>query len=339
MRRLIAGLVLTFAFIAPAAAQPACRGDDLVARMKKDEPQRYERLAREAAAIPFGAARMYRLSKGDGPPSYLFGTMHSSDPRALAWIDQIEPRLAEADIVAIENTQVDPGRIDPAAAFKMATMMIAKPNELLSRYLDEAELNGVAALVAPKMAMSPAAAKRLRPWALMLSLAYPDCESTRAKQDGVVDFNLRLRAETLGTPVQGLETIEDMLAALNEPAMEAQIDVLRSAKAMFGMMEDVMETMTRLLDRGETGLLSAYARDETARTLKDPRNYDVFMRSLLDRRNAGMFASARALVEQGPTVIAVGALHLPGEKGLAKMFADAGYKVEPVVLQRTTSDE
>lgn len=339
MRRFIIGLVLALAATTPAPAQTACRGADLVARMKKDEPQRHERLVAAAKAVPFGGARMFRISREDGKASYLFGTMHSSDPRALAWIDLIAPRLAEVDAVAIENTQLDPARIDPAAGFKMATMMIAKPDELLSRHLDAAELDGVANLAAPKLSMSPAAAKRLRPWALMLALAYPDCESLRAKRAGVVDFNLRARAEALGKRTEGLETIEDMLAALNEPGMDAQVDMLRSAAASFGMMEDALETMTRLLDRGDTGLLSVYARDESARTLKDPRSYDAVMRSLIDRRNEGMFRSARALVERGPVFIAVGALHLPGANGLAQMFSDAGYRVEPMTLARTTGDD
>ena len=43
-----------------------------------------------------------------------------------------------------------------------------------------------------------------------------------------------------------------------------------------------------------------------------------------------MFRNALPLVAKGGAFIAVGALHLPGEKGLAKMFADAGYRVTPL---------
>lgn len=339
MRRLILSLLIIVGGFASAAAQPACRGADLIARMKREEPQRYERLAAEAKKIPFGSARLLKISKGRLPPSWLFGTMHSSDPRALAWIDEIASQMAQAKVVAVENTQVDPARIDPAAGFKMATMMIAKPDQLLDRYLDGAELDSLADRAGPKMAMSAAAVKRLRPWAIILALAYPDCESQRAKRDGVVDFNIVARAEARGTATRGLETIDDMLAALNEPAMEVQIDLLRSAQATYGMLQDMLETMTLLLDRGETGLLSVYARDESIKTLKDPGSYDVFMRALIDRRNQTMLRSALPLLEKGGAFIAVGALHLPGEKGLAKMFADAGYKVEPVMLKRTTTDE
>lgn len=339
MRRLILSLPIILAGFAPVAAQPACQGSDLIARMKREEPQRYERLADEAKRTPFGSARLFKVSKGKRPPSWLFGTMHSSDPRALAWIDEIAGQMAQAKVVAVENTQINPARVDPAAGFKLATMMIAKPDELLERYLDAGELDSLAERAGPKMAMPPAAVKRLRPWAIILALAYPDCEAQRAKRDGVVDFNIVARAEAKGTATQGLEPIEEMLAALNEPGIEVQVDLLRSAQATYGMLQDMLETMTLLLDRGETGLLRAYARDESIKTLKNPASFDVFMKSLIDRRNQTMLRSALPLLDKGGAFIAVGALHLPGENGLAKLFADAGYKMEPVRLKRTTTDE
>ncbi|MFX6869156.1 hypothetical protein ABTH37_19240, partial [Acinetobacter baumannii] len=76
----------------------------------------------------------------------------------------------------------------------------------------------------------------------ILALAYPDCEAQRAKREGIVDFNIVARAEAQGTTTQGLEPIEDMLAALNAPAMEVQVDLLRSAQATYGMLPDMLET-------------------------------------------------------------------------------------------------
>lgn len=339
MRRLFGSLAILIGLVASVSAQDACGGADLIARMKREDPARYERLAAEAKNIAFGGARFFKLSKGAAAPSYLFGTMHSSDPRVLAWIDQIEPRLRASRAVAIENADINPRRVAPEAAFKFATMMIAKPGELMSERMPDNELDQIAAVAAPKMSMTPPAIKRLRPWALILSFAYPNCETVRAKQRGVLDFNIIARAEDGKIAIASLESIDDMLGALLEPPLDAQIDLLRSAFLTYPMAEDMLESMTRLLDRGETGLLTAYARDESVRTLKRADSYDIFMRSLIDRRNAGMFRTALPLAAKGGAFLAVGALHLPGDRGLAKMFADAGYKVEPIMLTRTTKDD
>ncbi len=339
MVRAIAIVIGVFLALAPAAAQDACGGADLLARMKREEPQRHAALVAEAKTIPFGAARYYRIQKKGGAASWLFGTMHVSDPRALAWVDQIEPQLRAARAVALENIDVNPRKPNPAALFKMAALMPAKPGELLEEHLDPKEVETITTAAAPRLQMSPAAATRLRPWPLILALAYPRCEAERAKFSAIVDSLIQERAEQRGKPAHSLETIEEMLGPIIAPPMAAQVDILRSTLATYRQVEDYVETLTRALDRGETGLVMAFAREETVRTLRDPKNWDVFMDAFIERRNETMFRSATKLVEKGGAFLAVGALHLPGEKGLAQMFRNAGYEVTPIMLKRTTKDE
>jgi uncharacterized protein YbaP (TraB family) len=59
--------------------------------------------------------------------------------------------------------------------------------------------------------------------------------------------------------------------------------------------------------------LTAYLRDK----LINPRNQVILERAL-------------PLIENGNTFIAVGAAHLPGDKGLVELFRKAGYEVTPV---------
>jgi uncharacterized protein YbaP (TraB family) len=331
---------IAFSFsLTPAAAQDSCGGVDLLAKMKREEPARHAALFAEAKAVPFGDARFYRIQKKSGPASWLFGTMHVSDPRALAWVDQIEPQIRAARAVALENVDVNPKKPNPVAIFKMAAMMPAKPGELLAEHLDAKEVEAIVEAAAPRLQMSSAAATRLRPWPLIIALAYPACEAERAKLSSVVDSLIQERAEKWGKPALSLETIEGMLGAITSPSMAAQVDILRSSLATYRQVEDYVETLTRALDRGETGLVMAFAREETVRTLKDPKNWHAFMDAFIDRRNETMFRSALPLVEKGGAFLAVGALHLPGEKGLAQMFRNAGYEVTPIMLKRTTKDD
>ncbi|WP_342360293.1 TraB/GumN family protein [Terrarubrum flagellatum] len=339
MRRLFIAIALLLSGFSPALAEPSCGGVDLLARMKNADPARYEKLAVEAKATPFGAARLFRISKGSAQPSYLFGTAHVSDSRGLAWVDEIAPLLEGAVTLAIENNDLNPKAPNPGALMKFAAMMVAKPDELLEQTLGADELQTLAKAAAPKLSLSPEATVRLRPWPLIMALGSPLCESLRAKTSNVVDYEIAARAQAKGLPVVGLETVDETLESIMAPSRDTQIDILRSSLASYGEIESVFETVIRLLDRGETGLLAAYARDEGLRTLRDPRNWDIFMSSFVDDRNRTMFRVALPLVERGGAFIAVGALHLPGEKGLVKMFADAGYRIEPIILPRTTKDE
>jgi uncharacterized protein YbaP (TraB family) len=55
--------------------------------------------------------------------------------------------------------------------------------------------------------------------------------------------------------------------------------------------------------------------------------------SLIDRRNEKMAKRLVAVLERGDAFIAVGALHLPGKKGLLQLLRDQGYIVTPPTIQ------
>jgi uncharacterized protein YbaP (TraB family) len=53
-------------------------------------------------------------------------------------------------------------------------------------------------------------------------------------------------------------------------------------------------------------------------------------RELIDKRNLTMHERAMPLIDRGNAFIAVGALHLPGDKGLVELLRQSGYKVTPL---------
>jgi hypothetical protein len=55
-----------------------------------------------------------------------------------------------------------------------------------------------------------------------------------------------------------------------------------------------------------------------------------FQEKLLVERNEKMSGVAEPLLDKGGVFIAVGALHLPGEKGLVALLRQAGYSVSPL---------
>jgi uncharacterized protein YbaP (TraB family) len=57
---------------------------------------------------------------------------------------------------------------------------------------------------------------------------------------------------------------------------------------------------------------------------------ESFMFRFIDARNRIMAGRMAARLDQGGAFIAVGALHLPGEKGLVSLLKSRGYRLEPV---------
>jgi len=66
-------------------------------------------------------------------------------------------------------------------------------------------------------------------------------------------------------------------------------------------------------------------------TSANAADYAEFQRVLVDTRNKNMADQLEKLVKQGGAFIAVGALHLPGDKGIVNILAQRGYKISRVL--------
>src|SRR5262245_12964582 len=66
------------------AGEAACVGKDILVEMQASDPAAYAKLRGEADATENGKGRLWKVEKAGVEPSYLFGTMHVTDPRVTA---------------------------------------------------------------------------------------------------------------------------------------------------------------------------------------------------------------------------------------------------------------
>ena len=64
--------------------------------------------------------------------------------------------------------------------------------------------------------------------------------------------------------------------------------------------------------------------------MKEEDDDSAFTEELIFKRNADWLKELPAIMSETPSFIAVGALHLPGEKGVLEGLRKAGYKITPV---------
>ena len=60
---------------------------------------------------------------------------------------------------------------------------------------------------------------------------------------------------------------------------------------------------------------------------------------LLYHRNSNWAAQFDSLATKGSVLVAVGAGHLPGEKGLLQLLRNEGYKLRPLQNERVTTQK
>ena len=65
-------------------------------------------------------------------------------------------------------------------------------------------------------------------------------------------------------------------------------------------------------------------------TLEEEGGVSSYLELFLYGRNAIWIPAMEAAMKKQPALFAVGAAHLPGEKGVLNLLKKAGYKVEPV---------
>jgi hypothetical protein len=91
-----------------ASPAPACSGEDLVAKMQREEPARYKAMLDHFATIKNGEGIFWKLEKPGVPPSYLFGTAHVTDDRVLDRLADVTPILRDARALIVEVADLNP---------------------------------------------------------------------------------------------------------------------------------------------------------------------------------------------------------------------------------------
>jgi hypothetical protein len=311
--------------LAQAEPPKPCQGSDLT---------QVEGLAAAEAAraddLLNGDGLLWRIEKPGLAPSYLFGTIHSTDESALEIARRAAQSIDGAKVVATELG----GPID---VIEKANIMAATLASALDR--DHDTFEGV---VAPedrqkieKLIMSfgyPAAfAHHLKLWFLAVLTGLPKCEAERESLNlPEVDQLLAETARDLGVKVIGLETTEEQLAAIANLRPQVAATLLKLTARNPALNDDLYATTLRLYRESRPAEIVPIADALGGLSGAERAAQDEFMRALLQNRNAIMAERTAPLLASGGAFIAVGALHLAGKTGLVEQFRADGYTVTKV---------
>lgn len=263
-------------------------------------------------------ALLWKLEKDNYPTSYLFGTIHRNDSVIIDFVQDFLPYVDECDIFASEIL------MDDASMLKVMPYLIEKDTskQIQHLYTDEEYayiekyftdlLGKEMQLIIPYM--SPYIAS---------FLIYPSEETIENRP--FVDLLFHDRAAENGLLLIGLESIESQMQYI------INIDILDQKNHLWSLLQDealIKETLvdiTELYTNQDLDGLLAYIQLEAK---EDPLITDTF----LNERNLIQFENALSAMEESAIFIAVGAAHLPGEKGLIELFKQEGFQVSAVII-------
>lgn len=324
-----AGFLLAWSALPSRAEAPACTGNDLIAEMRAKDPNAYAALRAEADAIPNNHGVFWKIEPPNGAaPSYLFGTVHVTDPRVHDLRAPVKAALDKAATVIVESTEALTATDMAKNMFKVAGLMVLPGTQTLDDVIPSDDLAAVKAFYEEEGGYE--AHFKYRPYMLAMTLSYAPCEVARQTEGAPsLDAAIATTYKAGGAKLAGLETLLEQFTSMSDMPMAEQVDWLLQAIKLRFEIEDFTETLIRLYLAQETGMLLAWSRDVTIRHGTEA-TWESFKSLLLDTRNKRMAERALSFIDEGNALIAVGALHLPGGTGLVQLLRDRGYKVTAV---------
>ena len=264
---------------------------------------------------------MYKVTDKDGHSIYLLGTMHviSRETLPIAHLDEV---LGQVDRVVFEMSEADmqkltSGNVSDAEASQAGLTMQVEDNGLsdetiglVAGFLSGAYGQPVDPMMLKQLSL-PVLAQMLQ--AQFMALAGYD-----ASGHGV-DIEVFKKAKELGLKIEGVETMEDQMGALNAESADAAVVEKQIVEMLNnpGQIKEQMDAMIHAYNTGDKAALVQLFSAEGARSGADAG------------RNARFLETAqKALKDGGRTLIAIGVYHIIAEDGLVNTLTQAGCTVE-----------
>lgn len=266
--------------------------------------------------LPVGAAEqglLWQIS-GNGVTGYLFGTMHSDDPRVTRLPAEVERYFAKADTLMLEVP------LDEGSEMAAAAQALLPPTTSLSAELGETMAGrAVQAMLARGVPVE--SSERMQPWAIALSLSMPPPVTGL-----FLDKLLYQRAQQEGKGFASLESINEQLSVFTGLSREEQGSLLHDVlENLPNYPVQYEKLLAAYLDRDLEQLMALSIADLIA---GDSALSQKLRTRMLVRRNLRMVERMVQQLERGRIFVAVGALHLPGEQGLLTLLRQRGYQLQ-----------
>ena len=281
------------------------------------------------------AQLLYKIS-GNGltKPSYIIGTYHlapvsfaDSIPglkEAMAATEQVYGELDMTDLTSAENLQ------------KMQTAMMLPEGTTLTTLLSEDELARLNVVLKDLLgfdmsnSMVAQQLNGLSPKTLetQLSLLVYMKKHSGFDAQNTFDGYFQKVAQEQGKPVGGLETLDFQIKMLYQgQTLERQKELLMCFVDNQEHMNQMAEQLVNaFFNQDIVGVKAVMDEKEQTSCDSTPEEED----QLINNRNANWAKLMPQIMSAKPTFFAVGAGHIPGERGVLQLLQAAGYTIEGV---------
>jgi uncharacterized protein YbaP (TraB family) len=269
-------------------------------------------------------ARRVLMWKVTSPTStmYLLGSIHVGDKSFYPLPQEVESAFAASKALVVE---INAKNMDPSKAMALVQKYgMYSDDDSLSRHVSK---DASAALDAfcSKHGMPRTALEHMKPWVVAVTVA------AVVFQEGGADLKMGIDMHFLNQVkqpqrIEELETADFQISLFATATEPEQQEMLASALKQTDKEKDLLHKIQDAYFSADAEQLLEFSREEQS----GPQS---LMKRLIDDRNLTMTAKLEDYLKgKEQLFVVVGALHLVGEKGIAHLLKEKGYKVEAMVV-------
>jgi uncharacterized protein YbaP (TraB family) len=260
----------------------------------------------------YGEGLLWEINRQGIQPSYVFGTIHVSDPDITNLPEKVSDTLTQSGQFIMEALP------EPDEVVKLTQMMFFNDGRRLDEFIAQPLFDRTIEILASYQ-IPREAVLLMKPWAAFMVMNYPP------GNDLPLDLKLLSIAQVNGIEINGLESLQEQGKIFDNLTLATQLGLLIDTVCHYDLvLEDFEHIKSLYIKRDLKGLY------EISRHLSvsDERIYQELISKLLTTRNVTMVERMQPILEKGNAFIAIGALHLIGDDGVLSLLEQKGYAIK-----------
>lgn len=271
-----------------------------------------------AARERFARGLLWRVSKQGVAPSHVYGTIHVADARLAELPAPVLAAFQGARSLMLEFLP------DGYSEERFLEAAMFLDSQTLEQKIGAEDFERAFEHLRP-IGLSREFVNKLKPWGVLLNLRNP-----RGAEGSPLDAQLLQRARERRMPLFQIEGVEEQIFTFDEFPMDSQVALLKHSLAH---REELLQLAARTLDAYLAADLAAIWRLREQFVQRHPRiapHQAVMTKRVVHDRSVVMAFRMQRQLRRGAAFVALGALHLYGEKGVLALLEEDGYRAERV---------
>jgi uncharacterized protein YbaP (TraB family) len=267
----------------------------------------------------FTRGLLWRLTKDGIAPSHVYGTIHVADPRLAELPATVRASFDAAKSLMLEFVP------DAYARERFLEAAMFLDQQTLEQKIGAEDFERALAQLGP-IGLPRDVVNKLKPWGVLLNLRNPK----RAEHGAALDSQLLELARARRMPLDQIEGVEEQIFTFDEFPMESQVALLKHSLAH---RDELLELAERTLEAYLERDLAAIWRLREQFVARHPQiaaHQAMMTKRVVHDRSVVMAFRMQRQLRRGGAFVALGALHLYGEKGVLALLEEDGYRAARV---------